>query len=1041
MGQAAFYAYAYAFNASLLLVANKLFKPKGETALVSDFSPTNLAQQGSFVPLVFGRRRIGFVFGWVGERATFTPTTRVDSKGSKKKKTATGQTVYSEAGWHMLCVGPARRLRKIYQDGKEIYNTLTERDTTPSGSTLQTNDGTGDTFTIYWGETDQPANAVLGNAGRVGITSRWPFLCYVYWNRKTLGPSPRWPQIEYEVDVEPGAGTLATGDLAAHWDASDEDNVTLSGTDVTQWDDLIGSIHLTPETPNEEPTYTESEIGDLAAVVFPSGGTQRWLDNSFAGGGDEPFTSDEGQVWAVVEIHELPSAGNVGTIFAGSRANHAQSYMAFQVTDTGALRINFRGTNIVQTPDGAVSAGSSYVVAFGSNGTSYEIRVNDVVHTLVTAAGSNNGGWWSDLIAAQGWYTSVTIGAVNVNGGAISTFHGAVGEVLVYETKLAVAGAAETLEYLVNKWLIASGLHDGFARIIGTVLFDAFPHGIGLDSDLFDLASLNAVSVELEDEGLEFSLLARDGEEARALLGGFMQDAGVMLYRHPSTGLYTFATARRGTPTAIPDDMVTDGASNAEIHLQHEDPGASRLIFTFNDRDRAYRETAIAIDADGLATRLSHHRPRRVPLPSVVDGDSAKVIVERRSQEEFAGAGGLTVRLNREARGAIAPNALIELSAIDEVLRVVEVRPDVDGNAVEVRALPDYYGSEPSTYTAPSGGTPASGGGAVEADDQATFIEIPQHLLAPGDPVSIAVLRVRAHAQIAYAIVHVSDDATTYHQVGSEFGIGTGGELLEAIDASDPFVIETGPTLTIAGPPDTDAAEDYSGDTASWRAGRQLAVIGEEIFFVRELVAVSGTTYRLDGLIRARYDTRRAAHAVGAKVYLFAEDQVEFFTDAAIVPGASLSVKAQPVANGVLSLASVTATTKTLVGKGITPPRPCGLRVTAPALGVAAYETGDDVTIRWASRLATPLLTGAGMQGAGTAVGSGVIGDTTTFEIRVYDSGDVLVRTETRSVPRWTYANASLQTDLGGETDFRVEVLQVNGGFYSDAAELEVTAL
>jgi hypothetical protein len=1035
MGQAAFYAYAYAFNASLLLIANKLFKPKSEGSLVTDFTPTNLAQQGSFVPLVFGRRRLGFVFGWAGERSAYTPTTKVDSKGSKKKSTATGQTVYAESGWHLVCVGPARRLNKIYQDGKVIYDTVTERDTTASGSTLSTNDGTGDTFQIYWGETDQPANAVLGSAGRVGITSSWPFLTYIYWSRKTLGPAPRWPQLEYDFEVEPGAGTLATGSLAAHWDASDVDNVTLFlGTYVTQWDDLIGSAHLVPETPDERPTYSAGEIGDQAAVVFPATvgpSDDHWLHASYGGGGDEPFVSDEGQVWAVVEFGALPSAGTVGTIFAGSRANQISSYMAFQVTETGALRINFRNTNIVQTPDGAVAAGSSHVVAFGSTGTAYEIRVDDVVHTLVTAAGSNNGGWWSDLITAQGWYTSVTVGAINNSQGTISPFQGAIGEVLVYETKLAVEGAAETLEYLVNKWLIGDGLHDGFARIIGTVLFDPFPHGLGLDSDLFDIDSLNAVSLELEDEGLTFSLLAKDGEEALALLGGFMQDAGVMLFRHPTTGVYTFETARQGTATAIPDDMVTDGAANAEITVQHQDPGASRLIFVFPDVARAFRETTIAIDADGLAGRLSHHRARRVPLACVVDEDSAKVVSERRSQEEFAGAGGLTLRLNREARGAIRPNSLIELSAIDAAA----------ANAIEVRAVADYYGSEPSTFTAPSGGGTTNGSAEVEADDQATFIEVPQHLLAPGDPVTVAVLRVRAHDQVAYAIVHVSDDATTYHQLGSDYGVHTGGALLEAIAADDPFVIETGPTLTIAGPPDTDAADDFSADTASWRAGRQLAVIGNEIFFVRELVAVSGTTYRLDGLIRARYDTHRATHAIGAKVYVFGFDQVEFFTDPAIVPGASLSVKAQPIARSPLSLASVTAVTKTLSGKGITPPKPCGLRVTAPVMGSASYRTGESLTFRWASRLATPLLTGAGMQGAGTAVGVGIIGDTTTFEIRVYDATDALVRTETRSVPRWTYANASLQTDLGGETDFRVEVYQVNGGLYSDPVELEVAVL
>src|SRR5690606_27644871 len=143
--------------------------------------------------------------------------------------------------------------------------------------------------------------------------------------------------------------------------------------------------------------------------------------------------------------------------------------------------------------------------------------------------------------------------------------------------------------------------------------------------------------------------------------------------------------------------------------------------------------------------------------------------------------------------------------------------------------------------------------------------------------------------------------------------------------------------------------------------GRQVAVIGEEVFFLRKLTAVSGSTYRLDGLIRARYDTDRQAHAIGAKVFICKFDEILALTDPLLTPGASLYVKAQPYAATGLSLASVSAINKTLYGKGLVPPPPCGLRVTAPAKGVAAYRTGQDVTFAWASRLSDPPELGAGM--------------------------------------------------------------------------------
>jgi hypothetical protein len=937
VGQAAFYAYAYAFNASLLLLAPKLFKNKAEGALVTDFTPTNLAQQGSFVPLLIGRRRMGFVFGWAGDRGAYTPTVKVSGKGSKKKKQSTGQTVYSEGGWHQICVGPATKLYRIYQDGKVIYDTEITPDTTPSGSTLSTSDGTGDTFRIYWGEFDQAVNTYLGDASRVGISSAWPGLCYVQWIRKTLGPSPRWPQIEYDIEraadvafapqtleMSPGPSFISGG--ADHVDHSDDLVISAPG-----WYYVSGpatALYLRRDT----------SLGGAGNPVFTN------LDLSFDG--EEIFSA-------------------------------AGPYTATSPAPSG-------WTHTSASPGGgspnleAITRPITWGPVFLEPGT-YPFR------------------WQADVTGTNGW---------GYNAQA------------VFEV---------------------SRVEGSFNGAIGSILFREFPHGLGLDQDLFDFDSLLSVSEELDDEGLEFSLVARDGEEAVALLGAFLQDAGVLLYRHPTTGLYTFTTVRQGTSTALPDDMVADGAASSEIVQQHQDVGASRLIFTFPDVDRAFRETAITVDADGVADRLSHHRARRVPLPSVIDEDTAKAVIERRSQEEFAGASAYKLRLTREARGTLHPGYIFEVTGIDEVLRVLEVTPEAEGNAVEVRAVPDYYGSEPSTYTAPSGGGNTSGGTPVAADDQATFIEVPEHVLDPGDPITLAVLRVRDHDQVAFANVHLSLDGTTYKLIDQDFGVHTGGALLEAIEADDPFTIETGPTLTIAGVPDTDALEDYTSDETSWRMGRQLAVIGNEIFFVRKLTAVSGSTYRLDGLIRARYDTTRAAHAIGAKVYVLQFDELTPITDPMLFPATSLYVKPQPVASTSLSLGSVTAVNKTLYGKGLVPPKPSGLRVSAPALGVPAYHTGEDVSLRWASRVANPVASGAGMFPANSVVGE-IVG-ATDFRIEVYDASDALVRTELRSTGRWTYANADLQIDLGGETDFTVKVYELRGGFASDPAELAVEFL
>lgn len=999
----------------------------------TDFQPTTLATQGSFVPLLVGRRRLGHVFAWAGLRASGTTMVRVEQKGSKKKSRSSGNIVYTEEGWHLLCVGPATRLYRIYQDGKVIFNTEITPVTTPSGSTLTTSDGTGDTFQIYWGESDQPTNAALGNALRVGITSRWPLVCYVYWTRKTLGAAPRWGQIEYDIECSGrfGAGTgeteLPATNLVFHVKA--DAGVTMGvGNKVSQWDDQSGNgAHVTQALGGNQPTWVD-EAAPTGLPMVDFNGSTDFLKRTVAGG---YFASSAGEVWAIVRPDTAPGSAQV-ILGSNDVASNTRGMACSISSIEGPYPECNQRDNDTQNAARATNplvAGRLYLVRWRSDGSAWAIEMNGEAEAMVAYLPPNNGDWFADTSARDHF----TLAAIERLAGVQGFFDGRIGEMAVFSDDQTTADADQTRDYFMSRWFGVGG----FKSVLGTILFSEWPQGLGLDEDDFDQDALDAVNSLLSAEGMLQSVVAH-GDEAAGVIGSILQDAGVMLYRSPSTGLLAFEAARRGTATAVPDDMVVDVGA-AEVVVHHQELATTRVVFTFPDIERAFRETTIAIDSDAAADRLAHHRARRLDLLTVIDPAVAKLVVERRSQEELAVGAAYTIKMNREARAELRPNRLISVTNVAEVLRVLEVAPDNDGNAVDVKATPDFYGSEPSTWVPPSGGSPDAGGTPVAADPQATFIEVPAHLLDFGDPTTIVVPRVRNHDQVAYANIHLSTDGTTYQLVDVEFNLQTGGTLLEGIAADASWKIDTGPTLTIAGPPDDDVVDDLTADEPSWRLGRQVAVIGEEIFFLKKLTAVGGTTYRLDGLLRARYDTERAAHAIGAKVYVFEFDEILSVTDPMIVPGASLYVKPQPVAATALSLASVTAINKTLTGKGVVPMKPCALRVTAPAVGVPAYATGEDVSFAWAWRSTEFPKTGAGMQGAGSAVGqSSPRGE---FEIKVFNASAVLVRTELRSVPEWTYDNADLQTDLAGETNFSVEVREVNGGYKSSAVTMAVVKL
>lgn len=201
------------FGLSLVLLGaviagSVLFKPKNRSA-ITDKEATTTSARGSFIPLIIGSERTGPAILWVGDREV-----RRESSG-KGKGGLFGppqQNVFYEAAWHGLCVGPGAILHRIWADGKLIWTGPISSGTHPDGTLINV-PGEGD-FEIYWGaETPAGPNLFLGAMSRVGLMSGWPLLMYVVWKPKKLGLAPRWPNLEYEVEVHPYSVSLAGGSM------------------------------------------------------------------------------------------------------------------------------------------------------------------------------------------------------------------------------------------------------------------------------------------------------------------------------------------------------------------------------------------------------------------------------------------------------------------------------------------------------------------------------------------------------------------------------------------------------------------------------------------------------------------------------------------------------------------------------------------------------------------------------------------------------------------------------------------------------------
>ena len=210
-------AYAYLY----------LTRPKPKQGLEIDDIQTTLTTRGSTLQLVIGRREVAPVFAWAGDRIIKQEGGGGGALSGMPKPPKTN--VYYESALHLICVGPAIRLHRITEQGKIVWTGPIDRNSHPSGTSVDTEVGT---FVIYWGERTQPVNTRMGEEGRLGVSSRWPSICYIEWIEHRLGFSPRWLTTMYEIETEcQGSGgvlSLSAFKLAESSEGAEDDGINVA---------------------------------------------------------------------------------------------------------------------------------------------------------------------------------------------------------------------------------------------------------------------------------------------------------------------------------------------------------------------------------------------------------------------------------------------------------------------------------------------------------------------------------------------------------------------------------------------------------------------------------------------------------------------------------------------------------------------------------------------------------------------------------------------------------------------------------------------
>lgn len=569
------------------------------------------------------------------------------------------------------------------------------------------------------------------------------------------------------------------------------------------------------------------------------------------------------------------------------------------------------------------------------------------------------------------------------------------------------------------------------AHVVAEALFDPWPHGLGLDDTFWDVDALEQMGTDMLAEDMRCSTKQIHGSLFSDVVAEALDDLGYVLPLDHSTGLLKFVSVRTPASTqTIPHDALQNVP---EITAAQTEQEAQNLIFSFRDRQIDWRKMTFKVDDDGQAGYLAHKGYKTIAINFTNVGDVAAIMAERRSQEVLGRQAQARFELNRGGRTLIPGDALT-VAGFPEVMRVVGNQVDTESSVVNLTLAVDADGVDASGFSH-GRADPDSGVLPVAPDLGALLVEIPEYILE-GDPQTVVIPRIRAHAQVTAADVYLSPDDSTYTLFGVGANAVPGGALTEAIAADDAYYQAQGPTMDILGP-DVSEILNLTGDETSWGLGRQVAFIGGEIFFLKNVTALGGDSYRLDGLIRARYDTQRAAHSVGDKVFIMRNDVFFAIRDILLQPSTNIYAKAQPKGVGAILLSSIyREAILPLYGKGVRPVPISGLRVTAPQHLVRAYATGEDVTVVWDYAATLGPGTGAGMQGAGTAVGQAPPDG--QFKMEILNTSDVVQRTEVLDDPTYTYTNVNLQADLGGEVDFKVRITQLRNGYSSDSVTITV---
>jgi hypothetical protein len=253
-------------------------------------------------------------------------------------------------------------------------------------------------------------------------------------------------------------GTSLLPGLFARYDASVTGSLTLSGSNVTQWNDISGNgYHLnvpvvtpTPTTPGTSPTYSATAFNSKPGLIFNGiSNTLATIDETitFGAPGFVLFMVASIETPNVAIIAEHTANGNDGGWYLNSGRGHSVKYAQ------DGTRVSSRHVY----PNGPTWAtdGGKKVITFGFHGINKKVRLrSNKVEQLFDPLSDPVG--LDDSLTGDGFGTEAGKIFFMSRGGAGIYVKGTVSEIIICKADLTNSQIAAIEDFLINKWSINS---------------------------------------------------------------------------------------------------------------------------------------------------------------------------------------------------------------------------------------------------------------------------------------------------------------------------------------------------------------------------------------------------------------------------------------------------------------------------------------------------------------------------------------------------------------------------------------------------------